>query len=488
VTISFNGIPSDIRVPGQYVEYDSSKAISGLPAAPTKILVIGQKLAAGLTAALTPVRITSNSQAIQAFGRGSQLAAMIAQLAVVNAVTETWACALDDLGGGTAATGTITIAGTATAAGTLPLMIGDAKVPVAVANAAAAATVATAVGAAINANLDLHVTASVAGAVVTLTSRHKGTMGNDISVRTNYYQGERMPAGITATIVVMASGAGNPDYSTVWAAIGDEQFSTMILGTADATIIGAVDTELSSRAGPLRQIDGMAFAGIRGSLGTVTSFGAARNSQFCCMIGANLSPTPPWRWAAAIGGVAALQASIDPARPLTTLELRGLLPPLEPSRFTRTERELALRDGISTFTVDQGGVVRIERLITMYQTDPYGYDDLAWLDITTPATLSYLRYSMRARIAQKYPRHKLVDDDTPYGAGQAIVTPGIIRAELIALAYEWALAGLVEDLAGFTSRLIVERDGTNRSQVNVLTAPDIANGFLVFAARIEFRL
>lgn len=488
MTISFNAMPADIRTPGQFVEFDNSKAISGLPPAPAKILVIGQRTTAGLKAALTPVRVTAAAQGVSYFGRGSQLAAMLAALFAVNSTTETWAIALDDLGGGTAATGTITIAGTATAAGTLPLMVAGVKVPVGVASGDVAATVATAVAAAINANLDLPVTAAAVGAVVTATSRHKGTMGNDVEMRTNYYQGERIPAGITATIVPMSAGAGNPDYATVFAAIGGERYPTLVLGTADATIIGAVDTELASRWGPIRQNDGMAFAGIRGSYGTLSAFGAARNTPFVSMIGANLSPSPPWHWAAAVAGQVAFQAALDPTRPFQTLELRGLLPPAEAHRFTRAERDLLLHDGISTFTVDAGGVVRIERLITMYQTDAYGLDDVSYLDVTTPLTLSYLRFSMRTRIAAKYPRHKLLNDDTPYGAGQAIVTPSIIRAELIALAYEWADAGLVEDLAGFTSRLIVERDATNRSQVNVLTAPDIANGFLVFAARIEFRL
>ena len=488
MTISFSAVPADVRVPGQYVEFDNSKALSGLPPAPNKILVIGQRLASARWAGLSPLRVTSVAAGVNAFGRGSHIATMLETLFANNDTTEIWVCGLDDLPAGVAATGTITLTGPATAAGTLALLIDGVRVPVGVANGDSAASIATATAAAINARPDLMVTASAAGTVVTLTCRHKGTIGNDVAVRYNYYQGDRGITGVNPTIVQPGGGAGNPDYSVVWAAIGDEQYPTIVLGTADATIIGTVDMELSSRWGPVRQNDGMAFAGIRGSFGTVSAFGAGRNTPFVSMIGANLSPSAPWRWAAAVAAHYALQSAIDPARPMQTLALRGILPPVEAHRWTRLERDLLLRDGISTYSVDAGGVVRIERLITMYQTDASGLDDISYLDVTTPATLSYLRFSMRTRVAQKFPRHKLANDDTPYGAGQAIVTPAIIRAELIALAQEWAEAGLVEDLAAFAQRLVVERDTSNPSQLNVLLGPDLINGFLIFAARIEFRL
>src|SRR3546814_3024831 len=92
--------------------------------------------------------------------------------------------------------------------------------------------------------------------------------------------------------------------------------------------------------------------------------------------------------------------------------------------------------------------VLLERPITTYQTNAYGFDDTAFLDVNTLLTLAALRYSQRARIAQKFPRHKLASDGTKAGAGQAIVTPSVIRAELVALAREWEDAGWVENMDG----------------------------------------
>jgi phage tail sheath gpL-like len=156
--------------------------------------------------------------------------------------------------------------------------------------------------------------------------------------------------------------------------------------------------------------------------------------------------------------------------------------------FTRAQREALLRDGIATFTADAAGTCRIERSITTYQTDAFALPDVAWLDLETVTTLGYLRASLRTRIAQKFPRTKLADDDTRYGAGQAVVTPRVIRAEIIALAREWEEAGLVEGLDQFIADLIVERDSSDPNRVNALVPPDIVNQFRSFAAAIQFRL
>lgn len=486
--ISFNSIPAQLRVPGTYIEFDSSKAVSGLPPAPNKILLIGLRLAAGSVAAGVPTRIVAADQAVQAFGRGSMLAGMARALKAADSFTECWAVALDDNGAGVAASGTITITGAATAPGTLALMIAGQAVPVGVASGATAATIAAAVVAAIAALPDLPVTAAANAGVVTVTARHKGTAGNDIDLRHSYYQGEQLPAGIAVAIAAMAGGLTNPDVDAVFAAIGDTQYPTIALGFADPATLTKVETELASRWGPLRMIEGMAYAAARGGQGALAAIGAARNSAFVSIIGAKAALNPTWEWAASYAGVVGFNGAIDPARPFQTLELPGMLAPAQADRFTRAERELLLKDGISTFTVDAGGKVLIERAITTYQTNGFGLEDIAFLDVNTPLTLAYLRLAVRSRIGLKYPRHKLANDDANYGPGQAIVTPRVLRAELIALFRELEEAGLVEDLDQFVEDLQVERDAGDPSRVNALIPPNIVNQFRVFAGRVEFRL
>ncbi|MDR3299030.1 MAG: phage tail protein, partial [Candidatus Accumulibacter sp.] len=117
-----------------------------------------------------------------------------------------------------------------------------------------------------------------------------------------------------------------------------------------------------------------------------------------------------------------------------------------------------------------------------------GQVDPSYRDIETMYTLSYLRYSVRARISQKFPRYKLANDGTNFAPGQAIVTPRVIRAELIALFRDWEDVGLVEDIDQFQADLIVSRNPTDVNRVDVLLPPNIVNQFRVFAAPVQFRL
>jgi phage tail sheath gpL-like len=437
-------------------------------------------------AAGVPTLITSAAQGESSFGRGSMLSAMFNVIKKANPYTETWGLALDDAGAGVTASGSVAFAGTVSQAGTLALYIAGTRIAVAVAAAEAAATTATNVAAAINADTSLPVIASPATNTVTITARHKGVAGNDIDIRTNYYQGERLPTGLTATITAMASGATNPDISTAIAAMGAEWWNTIVMPYTDSANLVLLEAELTSRFGPTRMIDGVAFGAVRATHANTVSFGTARNHAGISYMGTSIAPQPPYLWAAVYAAVAAGSLSIDPARPLQTLELPGILPPAIAARFTLPENNILLYDGISTFSVTDGGTVQIQRAVTSYQKNSFGIADPSYLDVETPYTLSYIRYATRARITQRFPRFKLADDGTRFGAGQAIVTPKDIRNTLLALFRELESAGLVENFDQYATDLVVERDANDRNRVNVLAAPDIVNQFRIFAEQIQF--
>lgn len=490
--ISFNTIPASFRTPGQHIEFDSSRAVSGLQPIENRVLLIGQKLAAGTAAALTIAPLSSASQAVALFGQGSQLARMAAAYFAADGFSEVHAIALDDAGGSTKATSTLTVTGPATAAGTIALMIAGERIAVGVQSANAATAIAAAIVAAITARPDLPVTAAVGGApnqhVVTLTARNGGTSGNDIDVRHSHFAGEALPAGVGVAIAAMSGGATDPSLASIWAVLGDNHYRTIVLGLTDATTYASAAAELEDRAGSARMLESIAYGARRGSQGQLAAFGTSLNSELVSVLGSGSSPTCPSQVAAIYAAACGYYSAIDPARPLQTLALKGMVAPKVEARFTRAQREVLLRDGISTFTVTQAGTCLIERAITTYQVDDFGLPDVSFLDLETPLTLFYLRASLRARIAQKFPRHKLVSDGTRYGAGQAIVTPSTIRAELLALAREWEDLGLVENLDQYKADLIVERDASDPNRINALVPPDIVNQFRAFAAAIQFRL
>lgn len=490
--ISFATIPADIRTPGQHIEFDASRAVSGLPPIRNRVLLIGQRLAAGTAAALTIQPIAEAGQAIALFGRGSMLARMAAAYKKADRYSEVHAIGLSDAGGGVAATSAITVTGPATASGAIALMIAGVRLEVGVAAATSATGIAAALAAAVNAAADLPVTAAVGANpnehVVTLTARNKGTAANAIDVRHSHFPGEALPAGVGVAIVAMANGAGDPDYGSVWAVVGDNEYRSIVLGLSDATTVAATKDELDDRWSAERMLESVAYGARSGTQGALSAFGAGLNSELVSVLGTGKSPTWPAEAAAIYAAVCGFHTAIDPARPLQTLALTRMVAPRAADRFTRAERELLLRDGIATFTVDQGGTCRIERTVTTYQTNALGIEDVAWLDLETVTTLGYLRASLRLRVATKFPRHKLADDGTAYGPGQAIVTPKVIRAEIIALAREWEQAGLVEALDQFVADILVERDDSDPNRINALIPPDIVNQFRSFAAAIQFRL
>lgn len=489
MAISFNFVPANIRVPGAYGEVDNSKSLRGLlPAFNHRLLVLGQRLAAGNVAAGVPTQIFDAGQAQAAFGQGSMLHRMFQALELNNTATETWALALDDLGAGVTATGTIQFTGAPSAAGTLFLYTGGRRVPVGVAATDTVNTVATNVAAAVTADSNLPVTAGAVTDTVTFTARHKGVNGNDIDIRVNFRRDEVSPFGLVWVITPMAGGTGNPDITAAFVAIGDEQFEWIINPWTDAANLAALDLEMSSRWQPPKDNEGHAFSAKIDTVAGHTTFGNSLNSPHLSILGFEDTPTPPEEIAAAFGAVGAFNLNQDPARPLQTLPLRGVLAPPEASRWTWQERNTLLFDGIGTTRVAQDGRVLIERAVTTYQVNPFSIADPSYLDITTLATLAFLRRSWRAVILQKFPRSKLADDGTNFGAGQAIVTPGIVRGETIALARLWEENGLVENLDQFKEELIVERNAGDPNRVDLLIPPDIVNQARVFAAQFQYIL
>ena len=104
------------------------------------------------------------------------------------------------------------------------------------------------------------------------------------------------------------------------------------------------------------------------------------------------------------------------------------------------------------------------------------------------ATLAAVIRNQRHVITSKYPRHKLANDETRFGAGQKIVTPKIVKAELVAQYRIDEFNGLVEDVRAFKEHLIVERDPNNPNRLNTLFPPDLVNQLRIFAVLVQFRL
>ena len=496
--VSFNSIPQNWRMPLYWVEVDPSMA--GYPRSRLTSLIFGLMSGEGTAVPNVPIPVPSQADARQLFGYGSMLDAMVESFTRNNFAQELWVVPISEAAAGVEATGDIIVTMAASAAGTLPVYVSGRRVQVSVAAGESILDTAAHIADAINADPSMPVVAvGGAGGTVSLTAKFKGVEGNEIDVRLAYggaLAAERIPVGLGITAPAgnrLTGGTGTVDLTIAIANLGDEIYEYVATGFTDSTNLQALEAEYGftdiGRWGWMRQLYGHVFGCYKDDMAGLTAIGPSNNSGVLSMLGVEKqSPTSPWAWAAAYAAKAARALLNDPARPLQTLALEGCLPAPKHQRFTKAMCNTLAGVGIATQGVNDDGIPAILRENTTYQKNLYGQGDDAYELVPTLATLSALFRSQRYAITSKYPRHKLADDGTRFGAGQAIVTPKIIKAELIAQYRADEFLGRVENAQAFKENLIVERDPNDPNRINVLYPPDLINQLRIFAVLAQFRL
>ena len=501
--IPFATIPSNTRLPLFFAEVNNSQANSS-GGINQRTLIIGQMTAAGNGVANVPIISAGVGDGQTKYGQNSNLASMLASYRQGDNFGEVWCLPLADDSTAAAATNTITISGVPTANGAVSLYIGGGglwgdgtgRYQIGVTSVSTPTSIAAAIAAAINADSYSPVNATSALGVVTLTAVNKGLTGNDIDVRLNYQGtlgGEAIPAGLTIVVATpqCAGGAVNPVLTTALANCGNTLFDFIVMPYTDATSLNAMDSFLSMSTGRWswgEQIYGGFFSASRGTFGVLTTLGNSRNGPNGSILGVYDSPTPSWLITAQLTAAAAVSLRNDPGQPVQTLPIIGMMAPPTQSQFPMTERNTLLYDGISTFTVGQGGTCHIENLITTYQKNPAGDPDSSFLEVETLYTLAYCLRYMSGVISSKYSRMKLAANGTRFAAGSAVVTPNILTSEIISAYQVLEFNGYVQNSASFAKEVIVEQNATNPNRVDCLWPGTLINQLRVFALLAQFRL
>lgn len=490
MAIAFNEIPNTWRLPGAKVEFNNELANQGATLKAYKALIIGQKSADGTAVANELVRISQAEQGVALFGASAQINTGIqAWFKNQGAFIETYALPLDDATNGVQAKANIGVLGVALESGVISLYIDGKRVSIGVTANDTAEQVMNKITNEVNKQTALPCTAETQGGAVKLTAKHKGLIGNDIDLRINLYPlEEKLPNGIQLNITGFAGGLLNPDLEPALASLGDLQFDAIVMPYTDASSLKLMEDELQSRWGAMRAIDGLVFVASTKNFNELNNLGNSRNSPFSVITGLPYSPSNPFAIAAAVAGQAAFAAQNDPARPFQTLELTGILPPQQKHQLLETERNILLFNGISTCRVGAGDKVSIEMLISTYKKGKFGQNDTSYLMINTVWTLSYLRYDWSAFILSRYPRHKLADDGNKFGDGQPIMTPKLMKAEMVSRAKLWQQLGLVENIDQFTADSFAERSPFNPNRLDSLFVPDLVNQMTVFAGKVMFKI
>lgn len=486
--INFTYYPSSNRVPGVFVEMDPSQANTGTAIQNT--LLIGQILPTGSAAPDVPVLVQSQAQILELCGNGSMLAAMALRYLIPDPFGPLYLLPLVDNSAGVAATGTITVTGAATAAGTLNIYIGAQLVQAGVMTGSTVAATATAIAAAINADPSLPVTAAAALGVVTLTANHAGLAPNDIDLRQDYLGsagGEYPVPGVTLAFAPMSGGTANPLLPPALANLADQNFDFIGMPYNDTASLDAMQAFLDDAGGRWsweEAIYGGAFCAYRGTLGAAVAFGTARNDQHMAIVAFQGSPDPVWIWTAEMTGRCAASLRVDPGLPLQYINT-GLNAPDVPDRWTLGERNTLLYSGLSTFRVGDDGTVIIERMATTYQENAAGAADNSYLDVETMYGLMYVSRDLTNYLLTRYSRKKLVSDTTMVLAGSNCVNAPMIKASVIMEYRALEAAGYVQNSDTFAQNVLVQDAGNGL--VKILAPIDLVNQLRQIAILLQFR-
>ena len=480
MSINFNEI-FDLNIP--FINAEISKQVSTTQTVkqPFKALIVGQKTSLGTATQNTVLDIFSVNEAKSKFGKNSMLSHAVKSYFDNNKSVELKVICLDDLVSGTAATGTITLSGTATSSGTLNIYIDGKSYKTVVSSGDTASTIATALNTTINNDDEALVTSNVNSAVVTLTATHKGTFGNTIKIIENYNTDEVTPSGITASIVDMSGGAGNPDLSTfVISHLEENQYNLITHPYTDNTTLNTISTALTDNFKATEMLDSFCVVGFEDTVSNMTTKSDAINSPFITILDTknmfknNLSVS-----AGVIGYIGDIAQS-SPASGYLGKELVNVLS--LPQRI-RTERNVLAGAGISTFTTQSSKVIN-EKTVTTYVKNSLGIEDKAFSELRVLLTLSYVRYNFIVNISQ-FQNFKLGNDGDIFGEGTNVITPKIYKDNLILIYEALVKDAICEDLQNFEETIIATK---NNNRIDASVNINIINVLEQQALKINFKV
>ncbi|GBQ92093.1 bacteriophage tail sheath protein [Acetobacter nitrogenifigens DSM 23921 = NBRC 105050] len=488
-SVSIAGYNATNRVPGFYFALDNSKANTA--SVQRRVLIVGQMIT-GTGVANVATLSAGYSDSVAKYGAASQCAQMVSAYRKIDTQGEIWVLPLADDASAAAATGSWTISGTATAAGTLSLYVGDQLISVGVSSGDTAATVIASAVTAANqvAGLPVSIVESSTAGTLTATALNKGACGNDILLGVSLLGttgGQSVPSGLTVAAGTMAEGTTNPTtLATALATAGERVYDLIIHPYTDSGSLNALQEWLNDTAGrwsAMLQLYGHAITAYRGTYGAATAFGITRNDQHATITPIGDSPSSPLIWAAQLGAATAQSMRTNPALPVTGIALT-VMPPTDAGRYTTSQRNSLLYDGLATFTVNDSGTVEIERMVTTYQTNSAGVADDSYLDMETLLTAEICMQDLRTFLASQYSGYILVADGSKIAAGQKATTAALI-GKAAASRYRYQATQLwVQNADTFASALTATNVGGG--VVDLLLPYDFANQLRIVAGSLQF--
>lgn len=458
MTINHN-VPSTVRRPGNFHEFDFFSATQGLTPLENRVLLVGTRNTGEGTATNDLfVQVTSDTEADALFGIGSEVALMVRKALkigrLIGFAPQIWAMPIAEASGGTKAVHTITVgAGTAAVGGDVIFRIGEQLFRAGVTAGDNQDAVAASIKLAVDGKLaTVPVTPTVALGVVTLTNKALSINGSDVKV-------EILSVGLTGlsiTPVLATPGVGSPDITDALSASIAKYFECVAIANHLAADVTILKSHLDSAWGPDQKRWRFGFVGENGSLATCTGLSIAANDER--MSFGSYEGSPSWP-----GLIAAEEATIVAARSQPNYNWNGhvstLIPPSDESLvYTGDEKEVALAAGVTAFVPnDARDGSHVVRLVTS-KTQDSGNPFERLLDLGIIRGMVAVHRQLDAAFSQKFGN---------VNKSAAILKRQRSVAYAILLAFE--KIGVTQNVEANFSQLLVEADplATTRSVTSI---------------------
>ncbi|MDI7864299.1 hypothetical protein MRS76_20380 [Rhizobiaceae bacterium n13] len=458
--------------------------------AETRVILLGHGLATGALAEDGIAVCNTKEDARRLVGAGSMLESMFLAARRNAPAQEIWIGRVADAG--TAEVRTITVGVVPADGGQGILQIAGENISAPIAAGSTADAVASALAAAINGyynrlkGYSLPFTATVATNVVTLTARHKGTYASGLDIHIPVLDSANAFAGVL-TFATTTPGAGTPSLTNILAAMTDDPFEIMVSAFGDATNLDLLNDflgEVSGRWSYAQQLYGHAFYPKVDTSTNLITFAEARDTWHLTMIpmlsgGGNATPDYIWvsAFVARISPWLGGGANGDVSRNQTGLVVLDVAAPRERGYWMDyATRDVLLKGGVSSWSVDRSGSVTIDKIVTHQQTTN-GAPDTTFRDIQSVFQVTYALKKFRADLAYEH-SNKALAQDNPTNL-EAITTPRDIRATLFHT-YQ-SMPGVLKNAAAVLPYLVVTIDQDNPNRVNAQIPMDRVNALDIFA-------
>lgn len=470
LNIEFDKIPNSIRKPGVYTEYNNREAVTTLPTNQQEVLIIAPMTAESEAAFSAPVKLFSDVEAEQLFGAGSTAHLMVRQAIRNNSLIRLTVVGLKDHSAGIAASGSVTFAGTVGYSGVVSVRIAGEAYEISANKGENAEQLATRLVAVINASRYCPAIASVeSGATLKLTAKNKGEIGNEIALTV-----KSTAKDVSITVAAFAGGQRNAQLAPALTSVAGTHYNIIISPFVDDENTTALREHLEVLANPIEDKPAIGVLGWRGSFAQGTTLTSRLNSEHMTVAWYKGCTQSNALIAAGYGAVIAGEE--DPARPLNTLEIKGLDLVDDSQKPLFSEVNQALFNGLSPLEVVVNRV-QIARAITTYTKSVTNTDDPSYLDLTTIRTLHFVRKAIQDRQRLRFPRAK----NSPR-------MPKKVRSEVLDVLYKLETLEIIEGVDKWKDRLLVVKNLQDPTYLDLKIPADVVNGLHVIRNQITLLL